>query len=105
MILEASNDEEFLYFHNFTRYMEHLKVKSKGQQIKRCVPVLRDKKTHIVRHKYITVVIKKLKNFSYQCPVSSEGDRSEGIFSKLINVSEVIIFFVKSQCVKKTVHI
>ena len=51
LILEASNDKEFLYFHSFTRYMEHLKVKSKDQQVKRCLSILGDKKTRIMRHK------------------------------------------------------
>ena len=56
--------------------------------------VLRDKKTHIVRHeshlkKHYSGNLKVKKLF---LPVSSEGNRPEGIFSKLISIPEVIFF-------------
>ena len=69
--------------------------------------VLGDKKAHIVRHK------SDFKNYYYGnseveklfLPVSSEEDRSERIFPKLISVSEVIFFCKKRQSLKKTSHI
>ena len=106
-MFEASNDKESLYFHSFTRYMEHFKVKSKSQQMKRYVSVLGDKKTHIVRHKshFKKHYCGNQEVEELFLPVSYEGDRSEAIFSKLISVSEVIFFCKKRQCAKKTVHI